>query len=102
MDEENLNNVPEDGEEFDDDRVVLTDEDGVENEFKFLDVVEVDGKEYVILLPVEKLEDGEVVVFRIEGEGDDETFVGVDSAEEASKVFEIFKERAKDEYNFED
>ncbi len=101
--DENQNNVPEQvDDELEDDVVVLTDENGVDNEFKFLDVVELDGKEYVILLPVDKLDDGEVVIFRIEGEGDDETFVGVETEEEASKVFETFKERAKDDYNFVD
>ena len=87
--DENQNNVPEQvDDELEDDVVVLTDENGVDNEFKFLDVIELDGKEYVILLPVDKLDDGEVVIFRIEGEGDDETFVGVETEEEASKVFE--------------
>ena len=80
--------------------VVLTDQDGVDTEFEFLDVVEVDGKEYVILLPVETADDGEVVIFRIEGEGEDETYVGVETEEEASKVFEVFKEKAKDDFNF--
>ena len=101
--DENQNNVPEQvDDELEDDVVVLTDENGVDNEFKFLDVVELDGNEYVILLPVDKLDDGEVVIFRIEGEGDDETFVGVETEEEASKVFEAFKERVKDDYNFVD
>ena len=101
--DENQNNIPEQvDDELEDDVVVLTDENGVDNEFKFLDVIELDGKEYVILLPVDKLDDGEVVIFRIEGEGDDETFIGVESEEEASKVFETFKERAKDDYNFVD
>lgn len=100
--DENVNEVPEEMDEFDDDRVVLTGEDGVDNEFKFIDVINLDGNQYVILLPVEKLEDGEVVIFRIEGEGDEETFVGVESEEEASKVFEAFKEKAKDDYNFVD
>jgi len=82
--------------------VVLTDQEGVDTEFEFLDVVEVDGNEYVILLPVENADDGEVVIFRIEGEGDDETYVGVETEEEAAKVFEIFKEKAKDDFNFVD
>ena len=100
--DENQNETPEQFDDELDDIVVLTDENGQDNEFKFLDVVELDGKEYVILLPVDKVDDGEVVIFRIEGEGDNETFVGVETEEEASKVFEAFKERAKDDYNFVD
>ena len=82
--------------------VVLTDQDGTDTEFEFLDVVECDGKEYVVLLPVESADDGEVVIFRIEGEGDDETYVGVETEEEAAKVFELFKENSKDDFNFVD
>ena len=48
--------------EFDelDNRIILNDEDGNEIEFEFLDVVEVDDQEYVVLLPVEEAEKGEV------------------------------------------
>ncbi len=105
MDENQNPNVnePNAGDEDDfDNVVVLTDQNGVDTEFEFLDIVEVDGKEYVILLPVESADDGEVVIFRIEGENDDETYVGVESEEEASKVFNFFKEKAKDDFNFVD
>ena len=97
-------NLEQDQEDLDalDNIVVLTDQDGVDTEFEFLDVVECDGKEYVVLLPVESADDGEVVIFRIEGEGDDETYVGVETEEEAAKVFELFKEKAKDDFNFVD
>lgn len=98
--DENQNNVPEEEVDDLDNRVVLTDEEGKDNEFEFLDVVSVDGQDYVILLPVDKIEDGEVVIFRIEGQGDDETYVGVDTKEEAEKVFNFFKEKAKDDFNF--
>ena len=103
MDENQNPNAEPDFEEEDlDNIVVLTDQDGVDTEFEFLDIVEVDGKEYVILLPVDKAEDGEVVIFRIEGDGEDETYVGVETEEEASKVFNFFKEKAKDDFNFVD
>ena len=106
MDELGNENVDleQDQEDLDalDNIVVLTDQDGIDTEFEFLDVVECDGKEYVVLLPVESADDGEVVIFRIEGDGDDETYVGVETEEEASKVFEIFKEKSKDDFNFVD
>ncbi|MBO5143194.1 MAG: DUF1292 domain-containing protein [Clostridia bacterium] len=91
-------------EEFDelDNIVVLTDEDGNDVEFEFLDVVQVDNKEYVILLPVEEIEKGEVVIFRIEGDGEEESYIGLEDEEEAEKVFQAFKEKAKDDFNFAD
>ncbi len=100
MDDEN--NVLD--EEFDelDNRIVLNDEDGNEVEFEFLDVVAVDDKEYVILLPVEEAEKGEVVIFRIEGDVDDESYISLDNEEEADKVFQAFKEKTKDEFDFAD
>ena len=102
--DENLNNGLEGMEEFDelDNIIVLNDEDGNEVEFEFLDVVELDGKEYVILLPVEEIENGEVVIFRIDGEGEDETYIGLEDEAEAERVFLAFKEKAKDDFDFVD
>lgn len=91
-------------EEFDelDNKIILNDEEGNEIEFEFLDLVEVDGKEYVVLLPVEEAEKGEVVIFRIEGEGEEESYISLDDEEEAEKVFEAFKEKTKDDFDFVD
>lgn len=100
--DDNMNN---DGfEEFDelDNKIVLNDENGNEVEFEFLDVVELDGTEYVVLLPVEEAEKGEVVIFRIEGEGEDESYISLEDEDEAERVFQAFKERTKDEFDFAD
>ena len=104
MNEEKNNDLNMSEEEFDelDNTVVLTDEDGNDVEFEFLDIVQVDEKEYVILLPVEEMEKGEVVIFRIEGEGEEESYIGLDDEAEAKKVFDAFKEKAKDDFNFAD
>ena len=90
--------------EFDDfdNIIVLNDEDGNEVEFEYLDAVEMDGTEYIILLPTESEENGEVVIFRDEGEGENETYVGLEDEEEAEKVFNLFKEKAKDDFDFAD
>lgn len=98
---ENVNN-PEELEDFDelDNIIVLNDEEGNEVEFEFLDVLTVDEKEYIVLLPVEEAEKGEVVIFRVEGEEDDESYVGVEDEQEAEKVFREFKERTKDTFDF--
>ena len=102
MNEENQNEFLD--EEFDelDSKIILNDEDGNEIEFEFLDVVEVDEKEYVVLLPVEEADKGEVVIFRIEGSEEDESYVSLDNEEEAEKVFQAFKEKTKDEFDFAD
>ena len=102
MSDENVN--LEGLEDFDelDNKIILNDEDGNEIEFEFLDVVELDDKEYVVLLPVAEAEKGEVVIFRIEGEGDEESYVSLEDEAEAERVFEAFKEKTKDEFDFAD
>lgn len=98
MDEEN--NVSE--EELDN-IVVLNDENGDEVEFEFLDVIEYEGEQYIVLLPTDEQDEGEVVILRVEdteSSEDEESYVSVDDEEILTKVFEIFKEKFQDEFNF--
>ena len=99
---DDLNNVP-DAEEIDN-IVSLTDEDGNEIEFEFLDLIQYDGEEYVVLLTTEDSgEDaGEVVILKLEDTEDEnqESYVSVDDEEILNEVFQIFKEKFKDEFNF--
>lgn len=82
--------------------IVLNDDYGNEIEFEFLDLIPYRGKEYVVLLPVSDEAD-EVVILQLE-EVDDETesYISVDNELTLQAVFEIFKERAKDTFNFVD
>lgn len=86
----------------------LNDEDGNEVQFEFLDLVELDNEEYVVLLPVTEEgeeEEGEVVILKLEDtdeESEEESYVGVEDEEILNKVFAIFKEKYKDEFNFVD
>lgn len=95
-------------EELDDNIVVLNDEEGNEVQFEFLDLVELDDEEYVVLLPVTdegEEDEGEVVILKLEDTDDDseeESYVGVEDEEILNKVFEMFKEKYKDEFNFVD
>ena len=86
----------------------LNDEDGNEVQFEFLDLVELDNEEYVVLLPVTEEgeeEEGDVVILKLEDtdeESEEESYVGVEDEEILNKVFSIFKEKYKDEFNFVD
>ncbi len=84
--------------------IVLNDENGDEVEFEFLDLIEYNGEEYVILLPVEDSDvAGEVVILKVEEtEDDEESYVSVDDDQVLQTIFEIFKEKFKDEFNFVD
>ena len=88
--------------------IVLNDENGKEVKFEFLDLVELDDEEYVVLLPVAEEgeeEDGEVVILKLEDtdeDSDEESYVGVEDEEILNKVFEIFKDKFKDDFDFVD
>lgn len=94
------------GEELDN-LITLNDEEGNEVKFEFLDLVELDDEEYVVLLPVVEEgqeEDGEVVILKLEDteNEEEESYVSVDDDEVLNKVFEIFKEKFKDDFDFVD
>ncbi len=82
--------------------VTLTDEDGEAVKFEFLDLIAYDNEEYVVLLPVDdEEEDGEVVILQVQANGgDDEEYTSVEDEETLQAVFEIFKEKFKDQFNF--
>ena len=88
--------------------IILNDEEGNEVKFEFLDLVELDEEEYVVLLPVSEEgeeDEGEVVILKVEdsdGDSDEESYVGITDEEILNKVFEIFKEKYKDEFDFVD
>lgn len=100
--EENL-----DGEELDN-IITLNDEDGNEVKFEFLDLVDFENEQYVVLLPVleeGEEDDGEVVILKLEDSEDDsdqESYVSVGDEETLMKVFNIFKDKFKDEFDFVD
>ena len=98
-------NVPEMDAELDN-VIVLNDEEGNEVNFEFLDLVELDNEEYVVLLPTdeEDADEGEVVILKVEDTESDEeeSYVSVDDEEILNKVFEKFREKFKDEFNFSD
>ncbi len=104
--EENFEGL--EGEELDN-IVILNDEEGNEVKFEFLDLVELDNEEYVVLLPVTEEgeeEEGEVVILKVEDidneESDEESYVSVEDEDILNKVFEMFKEKFKDDFDFVD
>ena len=98
-------NTPNNGEELDN-IIILNDENGNEVKFEFLDLMEYEGEEYIILLPTEEGEDNdEVVILKVEDVEDDpdmETYVSIDDEDTLNAVFEMFKEKFKDDFDFVD
>lgn len=91
-----------------DDLVVLIDEDGEEVEFEHLDTIEMNGSEYVVLLPMDESEEeedqeiDEVIILKIEhnAEGED-SFLTVEDEDELNAVFEEFRQRME-EYDYDE
>ena len=80
--------------------LTLTDENGVETEFEYLDCIEYEGKEYLVLLPVES---DEIVILEVEPVDDEnENYIAVESEDTLDAVYEIFKARYQDVLQFED
>ena len=82
------------------DIIVLKDEEGRDVCFEFLDLLEYDGEEYVILMQ-EDDDSGEVVILRLEGEDEEgEDYVAVEDEETLDQVYELFRKKHRDDYHF--
>ena len=80
--------------------LTLTDENGVETEFEYMDCIDYEGKEYLVLIPVED-ESGEVVILEIEPvDEENENYLSVDDETVLNAVFGIFKEKYQDILEF--
>lgn len=80
--------------------ITLEDEEGNEIEFEFLDVVEYEGEEYIVL--IENDEDADEVVILKINTIDDETeeYVSIEDEALVEKLFEIFKGKYDGDINF--
>ena len=82
--------------------ISLTDENGVETEFEYLDCIEYEGTEYLVLIPNEEDAD-ELVILAVEPvDEENENYLSVDNEATLNAVYGIFKERYKDILTFED
>ena len=96
MDMENM--VPEEEEGV----LLLTDENGDEIAFEYLDCIEYEGKEYLVLMPMDE-EEGEVVILEVEPvDEENENYLAIEDEALLNTIFEIFKEKFKDQLVFED
>ena len=81
--------------------IMLTDENGEDVEFEYLDCIEYEGKEYLILLPVEG-EEAEIVILEVEPvDEENENYLAVTDEAVLEAVYAIFKEKFQDVLEFE-
>ena len=80
--------------------ISLTDENGVETDFEYLDCIDYEGKEYLVLLPAEE-DANEIVILEVEPvDEENENYLSVDDEATLNAVYEIFKEKYKDVLDF--
>ena len=82
--------------------LTLTDEAGNDVDFEYLDSVDYEGKEYIVLLPADAVET-EIIILEVEPvDEENENYLSVDNEATLNAVYGIFKERYKDILTFED
>ncbi|MDY3224730.1 MAG: DUF1292 domain-containing protein [Candidatus Faecousia sp.] len=89
-------NIPEEENSI----LTLTDENGQDVNFEYLDCLTYDGKEYLVLMP-----EGEdqIVIMEIEPvDEENENYLAVEDEAVLDAVYGIFKEKYKDVLTFED
>ena len=95
---ENENLIPEEEVSI----LTLTDENGADIDFEYLDCIEYEGKEYLVLMPMDE-EEGEVVILEVEPvDEENENYLAIEDEALLNTIFEIFKEKFKDQLIFED
>ena len=94
--------------EYEGNLINLTDEEGVEHEFEFIDALELEDNRYYALIPVaeepeEAVEsDAELVILKEMSEGDEEFLEPIEDEDEVNKVADIFMDRLSDLYEIEE
>ena len=82
--------------------LTLTDENGVDTDFEYLDSVEYEGKEYLVLMPAEEIAT-EIVILEVEPVDEEtENYLSVQDETILTAVYEIFKEKFADTLDFAD
>lgn len=81
----------------------FTDDEGNVEKFEILDFIEFEGTDYAVLLPVTDNEEELMVhILEVVEELDSEydTYVGIDDQDLVDKVYAVFMEKHKDDFNF--
>ena len=82
--------------------LTLTDENGQDVDFEYLDCIEYQGKEYLVLMPTDE-PSTEIVILEVEPvDEENENYLSVSDEAILNAVYDIFKEMYKDILTFED
>ena len=82
--------------------LTLTDENGEDMRFEYLDCIEYVGTEYLVLMPADD-DSNEIVILAIEPvDEENENYLAVEDESILDAVYAIFKDRYKDVLDFAD
>ena len=82
--------------------LTLTDENGVETDFEYLDCIDYEGKEYLVLMPADEAAT-DIIILEVEPVDDEnENYLAVEDEAVLDAVYGMFKEKYKDVLTFED
>ena len=96
-----LNNEPEQEQE-ETEILTLTDENGNDVDFEYLDCLEYKDKEYLVLMPADEAET-QIVIVEVEPVDDEnENYLAVEDEAVLDAVYGMFKDKYKDVLTFED
>ena len=96
-----LNNEPEQEQE-ETEILTLTDENGNDVDFEYLDCLEYQDKEYLVLMPADEAET-QIVILEVEPVDDEnENYLAVEDEAVLDAVYGMFKDKYKDVLTFED
>ena len=82
--------------------ITLTDENGQDTEFEYLDCIEYEGKEYLVLIPAQEDADEIVILEIVPVDEENENYISVENETTLNAVYAIFKDRFKDVLTFEE
>ena len=86
--------------EYGNDYITISDDDGNEFELEHLDTAEIGANLYMAFLPVDMDEDDEdfgIIILKVIVENNEEIFTTVDDEKELDTVYNIFLERLSDD-----
>ena len=101
--DQNMNQNEEMGMEEEEELFTLTDEEGNESQFALVGDLELEGQEYLALIPADTEGDGEedeYVILKVTAdENGEEILVTIDDEEEFDRVADAFEDRFMNEYD---
>ena len=82
--------------------LTLTDENGVDTDFEYLDCIDDEGKEYLVLMPADEAAT-DIIILEVEPVDEEtENYLSVQDETILNAVYDIFKEKYKDVLTFEE